>query len=208
MINFCIGIQIGGAGNSKGFKEDFISDSKVFPDYKKFIDGKDFKPYQIKWQGKYLKYGDWLHRKRDEKFFLNPKILIRQIGKTPVCTIDRDDYYVLNTIYSGILKTKDFDLNYIYALINSRLLKFVWEIRFFDGKSLFPKIKKSQLVELPIKNIKLMNQKPFIEKVDQILNLKQADASADTSVLEREIDLMVYELYGLSAEEIAVVEGS
>ena len=115
---------------------------------------------------------------------------------------------MLNTIYSGILKTKDFDLNYIYALINSRLLKFVWEIRFFDGKSLFPKIKKSQLVELPIKNIKLMNQKPFIEKVDQILTLKQADASADTSVLEREIDLMVYELYGLSAEEIAVVEGS
>jgi hypothetical protein len=29
----------------------------------------------------------------------------------------------------------------------------------------------------------------------------------NTSLLEREIDLMVYELYGLSAEEIGVVEG-
>jgi hypothetical protein len=31
--------------------------------------------------------------------------------------------------------------------------------------------------------------------------------TAGTSLLEREIDLMVYELYGLSAEEIGVVEG-
>jgi hypothetical protein len=44
-------------------------------------------------------------------------------------------------------------------------------------------------------------------KVDQILTLKQSNASADTSLLEREIDLMVYELYGLSEEEIGVVEG-
>ena len=32
--------------------------------------------------------------------------------------------------------------------------------------------------------------------------------TADTQVLEQEIDAMVYELYGLSAEEIAIVEGT
>ena len=31
--------------------------------------------------------------------------------------------------------------------------------------------------------------------------------TADTQVLEQEIDAMVYELYGLSAEEIAIVDG-
>ena len=31
--------------------------------------------------------------------------------------------------------------------------------------------------------------------------------STDTTALEREIDMMVYELYGLSEEEIKVVEG-
>jgi hypothetical protein len=41
----------------------------------------------------------------------------------------------------------------------------------------------------------------------QISELKTTNASADTSLLEREIDLMVYELYGLSEEEIGVVEG-
>jgi len=36
---------------------------------------------------------------------------------------------------------------------------------------------------------------------------KQRDPKADTTALEREIDLLVYQLYDLTAEEIAVVEG-
>ena len=44
--------------------------------------------------------------------------------------------------------------------------------------------------------------------VQSILDAKQADAGADVSELERQIDQMVYELYGLTPEEIAVVEGS
>ena len=42
----------------------------------------------------------------------------------------------------------------------------------------------------------------------QILSLKKENPKADTSKLEAEIDQMVYELYGLSEEEIAIVEGS
>jgi adenine-specific DNA-methyltransferase len=41
-----------------------------------------------------------------------------------------------------------------------------------------------------------------------ILSLKKDNPTADTSALEREIDLMVYALYELSEEEIAIVEAS
>ena len=44
-------------------------------------------------------------------------------------------------------------------------------------------------------------------KVEQILALKKADAQADTSRLEREIDELVYQLYELTDEEIAIVKG-
>ena len=40
------------------------------------------------------------------------------------------------------------------------------------------------------------------------INLKMNDPKVDTSVLENEIDQMVYELYELTAEEIKIVEGS
>ena len=44
-------------------------------------------------------------------------------------------------------------------------------------------------------------------KVDEIIAAKAADPDADTSNLENEIDKLVYELYNLTLEEIAIVEG-
>ncbi len=75
-----------------------------------------------------------------------------------------------------------------------------------------------------------MNQQPFITLVDQILAAKKQHTpqspldrgelqppvspfvkgelkGVDTSALERRIDEMVYELYGLTDDEIAIVEG-
>ncbi len=48
---------------------------------------------------------------------------------------------------------------------------------------------------------------PFITLVDQILAAKKKDPNADTSTLEHRIDEMVYALYGLTPEEIEIVEG-
>ena len=43
--------------------------------------------------------------------------------------------------------------------------------------------------------------------VDRILAAKKDDPAADTSALEREIDERVYRLYGLTKDEIRIVEG-
>jgi hypothetical protein len=50
--------------------------------------------------------------------------------------------------------------------------------------------------------------KPVERLVERILSAKQRDSEADVSELEREIDLIVYKLYGLTPEEIAIVEGA
>lgn len=152
IVEIGIGIQIGGSGNSDDFKEKYISRTCLNEGYKKFLDGKDFEPYIINWSGNYISYGDWLHRKRDEKYFLNEKIIIRQIGSVPVATIDKQGYYVLNTIYSLILKENSpYSIDFIFAVINSKILKYYWTKLFSDNKTLFPKIKKSQLTEIPVK---------------------------------------------------------
>jgi hypothetical protein len=61
--------------------------------------------------------------------------------------------------------------------------------------------------KLPIPDVDSTAQAPLIKLVDRILDVKKADPSADTTALEREIDRIVYELYGLTDNEIAVVEG-
>ncbi|HHT9106915.1 MAG TPA: hypothetical protein ACFYD7_13745 [Candidatus Wujingus californicus] len=47
---------------------------------------------------------------------------------------------------------------------------------------------------------------PFITLVDQILTAKQKDPQTDTSALESQIDVMIYKLYGLTYEEVKIIE--
>ena len=68
--------------------------------------------------------------------------------------------------------------------------------------------------KIPLKYISKSDQKPFIDKVKRILSItKDADylqnPAKQTQVkqYERQIDRMVYELYGLTEEEIKIVEG-
>ncbi|MDR1973397.1 MAG: hypothetical protein LBQ31_01845 [Bacteroidales bacterium] len=42
--------------------------------------------------------------------------------------------------------------------------------------------------------------------IEQILSAKQQNTQADITVLEKEIDKLMYELYGLTAKEIAIIE--
>lgn len=44
-----------------------------------------------------------------------------------------------------------------------------------------------------------------ITLVDQILSLKQKDPQVDTSALEKQIDVMVCKLYGLTCEEVKII---
>jgi hypothetical protein len=74
----------------------------------------------------------------------------------------------------------------------------------------------SDLKKLPIKNISTQNQLSFKKLVEQILEITTAskdylsnDAKqAKVKEYECKIDRMVYELYGLTKEEIKIVEGA
>ena len=61
--------------------------------------------------------------------------------------------------------------------------------------------------QLPIPDVPPEKQQPIVALVEQILAAKRADKAANVSALEAEIDRLVNALYGLTAEEIALVEG-
>ena len=63
-----------------------------------------------------------------------------------------------------------------------------------------------ELISIPKTNKE--ERQPFIRLIDRILEAKATNPAADTSALEAEVDRLVYQLYGLTTEEIAVVEGS
>lgn len=105
-----------------------------------------------------------------------------------------------------ILANEDVDtLKFLLPIINSSLMIFYIKNKYssssYNGGISFT---KDMINNFPIPQIPEADQKPFVDLVDQILALKAS--GADTTHLEREIDTLVYKLYNLTDEEIAIVE--
>jgi type II restriction/modification system DNA methylase subunit YeeA len=170
-----------------------------YPAIKKHLDGyfvqlekrgdKGLTPYNLR-QCAYLKE------------FEKEKIVWADLSRSGNCfTFDDKNLYLQNTGYimTGV------SLKYLIAVLNTKLI-----LHYFD--EINQKLDNTgwrwinQYVEiLPIPKIPETEQQPFIKLVDKILAEKKA--GNDTSALEREIDVLVYGLYGLSEEEILIVEG-
>ena len=73
-------------------------------------------------------------------------------------------------------------------------------------RQLFPKLILEDLRKFPIKVIPSTKQKPFIDLVVKIISQKQQ--GKDSSDNEKKIDNLVYKLYNLTEEEIAIIENN
>ena len=101
------------------------------------------------------------------------------------------------------------DLKILVGLLSSTLMTFAYK-RYCSGTVLGAKgyqYNKHALEKLPVAEIPASQQQAFTTLIDKILDAKHTDPEADTSNLENEIDKLVYELYNLTEDEIAIVEG-
>lgn len=185
----------------------FISNIKTHRNFKPVIGGKHINKYKIDNSGLFVDYGKHLACPRDYKIFEQPKILIRETGKTITATYDDSNLYVLSSLYNAILKNELFSLKYILALINSKLFQFMMNLLTLEKTSgAFTKARIFHYYKLPIKNISMDEQKSFIELVDRVL--KEKRENRDTKKYEAEIDQLVYKLYDLNSEDIKTIEGN
>ncbi len=92
----------------------------------------------------------------------------------------------------------------LLAILNSKLANFVLRHTCDKVQGGFYRLKIIYIEQLPIPKATNAQKTPIIDRVEKIL----ADPdSPDVPLLEAEIDRLVYELYGLTEEEITVVEG-
>ena len=135
--------------------------------------------------------------------------MLRKTGNDLITSYDDKQYYTDQSIYNIYLKNNsNLSLKYVLSLLNSKLLNYYFKTKMVTNADVYPYIKGIHLKKLPLIEISLNYQKPFIYIVDQILTSKKANTQANTTALEAEIDQLVYELYGLTDEEIQIVEES
>lgn len=114
----------------------------------------------------------------------------------------------MNTIYNCIISDKRYDTKYVLGVLNSKLMHSIWKEIYPEKKDVFPRIKKEQLVDVPIACVTTEQQKPIIALVNKILSAKKQNQKTETTPWEHEIDHLVYKLYGLTEDEIKIVEQS
>ena len=145
--------------------------------------------------------------KKKAKHDVAPRIVIRRTGDTLCCSLLEKAALTESTLYSCWSKDNLIDNKYLIAVLNSTLLDFYNKKKNITNQQGFPQILMTDLQGLPIKVVSKSQQQPIITLVDRILEAKKLDPQADTSALETEIDSLVYDLYGMTDEEIAIVEG-
>jgi len=193
-------------------------------DWKPLLVGTDVSRYQIHFPGdQFIKYGKWLMYPSNESLMMGEKILMRQTSDILRCCYDEAGFYCQNSVF--IVHSTTVPPKLLLALLNSKLLGFIYKLKNPQTGKVFAEIKPSVIKELPIFDIAKADahQKSACNKiialVERMLALHQQLAAAktpqDTTLLQRQIDAtdkqidqLVYQLYGLTDEEIALVEGA
>jgi hypothetical protein len=106
------------------------------------------------------------------------------------------------------------------SVINSKLVRYFWQILFTDFKGSFPQVTLFSIAKIPVPQNRqsLLQYHQISSLVDRMLDLHKQRAAAKTpheqTALDRQItatdariDRLVYDLYGLTEEEIRLVEG-
>jgi len=179
------------------------------PEYKPLIKGENIVPYFVddKENG-FIKYGPWLGAPREKRFFIEPRVIVRQIvsGKPPKIYAGFTDKTLYFTqIGFAIIPKSDITVFELTALLNSKLINFYHKYLFLD-------IEKELFQKVLIENCKLFPCKPFKDRnkvkeiIEKIIQIKSNNYEADTTDLETQIDQLVYQLYDLTEEEIKIIE--
>ncbi len=69
-------------------------------------------------------------------------------------------------------------------------------------------VKLEDIKRFPLPQFTPIQKENIISLVDKVITQKRNSQIIDTSTLEKQIDDMVYQLYDLTDEEIAIIEGS
>jgi hypothetical protein len=163
---------------------------------------------------------------RNPEVFDAPKLVNRQTANTLIFALDDAGYCTLNSVHN----TRAIDgsrttLLYLLAVLNSKLLRFYYRQHTQETRKVFPQVHISALRQLPIHQpnldepVEREHYRRLVELSERMLMLHTEFVRSDNNVdetahqaqiadIDQEIDRIVYTVYGLGEEQVAVVESA
>jgi hypothetical protein len=209
-----------------GDRDRYFSNKKKNKDFVPIIAGGDVQRYFVDAPTEYVLFkrpssagGCW-----DREVHFSPhKVVIRQIGTRPTASILLNPIAVTGNIFTIMARDVENEM-YLLGVINSSTISYYWKTMFNDFKNSFPQVTIFSLEQLPIRTIDFSNptekkmHADLVALVDKMLDLHKQLAKSNfdsekepierqIKATDKKIDQLVYQLYGLTEEEIKVVEG-
>jgi hypothetical protein len=159
------------------------------------------------------------------KLGAKPKILIRKTGDRILATSDDSGIFPEQSLYFLFNNRSPLDFKYLLGILNSAFATLYYQNRLITNRRSLAQLKKVHLDAIPIRTIdftnpddKAMHDK-MVKLVDRMLDLHKALAAAKIpdektkiqrliTATDNQIDRLVYDLYGLTDEEVKIVEES
>ncbi|MCT8341246.1 BREX-1 system adenine-specific DNA-methyltransferase PglX [Flavobacteriaceae bacterium TK19130] len=193
-------------------KEKYFSETKLDESYKPLLMGNDVHKYYYDKSTIWINYDrKKLHRARNEEIFLNKEKIVMQrirnlkLDERIIATIDYNQHYTFNSVNNLLLNNETYDLRYVLGVLNSKLFNYLYK-----SISKNTNITAQDLNKVPFRlidfkdDIELKIYDLIIEKVTTLLNETEAEIRLDSKLIE--LDNLVYELYGITEDEIEIIE--
>jgi hypothetical protein len=209
-------------GLRTGDNEKYLSDLPRSGKWKPAAGGKQVGRYEPLDEGLYVYYvPEVLDAPRRREIFESAEKLVVQeirnitLPRRIIATYDNKQFFCLQStnVINLRSQTDSPSLKYLLATLNSNVVNFYFRQRFSGNNH----IASNQLREIPIPSCDKGDHLKIVGLVEQMLQAKARLAAVKNDAeknrlelqcesLDRQIDEAVYELYGLTEEEIKIVE--
>lgn len=130
----------------------------------------------------------------EQPFRIIATIVDPKVFGSPIQAENHTSYLAINR--------NNLPLHLVLGLLNSSFFDFIF--RHINSNT---QVSAGELNSLPFPQIKSNVGDQIISFVDRILIAKKGNSGIDTSALEKGLNLLIYKLFDLTAEEIKIVEG-
>jgi len=169
----------------------------------------------------YLRYCDEIASSRPIRMFQGERIVLRRLLTRKFrlqASMTAETMITTDNVLNVVPRSPQADVTFALGVLNSRLVSWLYvNTSMVAQKDDFPQVHISALSALPIPNFDTTRHDRMVKLVEQMLELhKRLHAAASASdrelcqrqidATDREIDKLVYELYGLTEAEIKIVE--
>ncbi len=196
-------------------EQSYHAQRRVDKTYLPEIKGKDVGRFTLTPTGLFVSYGPWLAESRESEFFIGPKLAIRKIlGSKLSGTFIVEPTALDQSLYVAISVSNDEALlKHILGVLLSAIGAWYLRTKYSIYDALYPWYTKKQLSQFPIKpkDVKLVGLVDTILALNSRLKVVRTDQERvalkrQIDEIDRQIDQCVYELYDLTAGDIAVIE--